>query len=611
MKNIINSIICKTNLNEVYIVNQESPIAISSYYSITDNINGNLIGEVIETSSIPCLTEDFLKQIHSSLECSKLSNLDNNKVTYIAKLKILKDLFYPITPLSKAKIATFEEVKPYIYKTEVNEGFNIGIIKGTELMQKELPLELQNVSPLWEKGIATNQKGIPFALDFNAQREYPHIFISGGSGSGKSFAFRVMMEELMRYNLPGIAFDIHNEFEFETIMNGLSFKPNFKGKYEIFVVGKDIGISFNDLTTTELITVISHKEALSDAQKRILERIHRPNMSIEDFENQLNIMVSAFGIMDGFKAKETDLDSLELQAYQEYKKYVTSSDTIRSILSKFLVVKSSGIFCKNITPVRLCLKSSKLAVVRGNVDIIRMLASYMINRFYKERRYYIDNNIHNPNDTKFFPPFFLYLDEAHNFAPKEGNNPLKTLLRKLGQESRKYGVYLVLCTQGPGLLDKTLLDQMNTKIFLRTNDVINKDIAKNELNLTDTQYNMLPNLPSGNGFISSPILSKTFHIQFRTSFTMQPKAEGVFDELKLYQNNINNSNELQNEICNWIKKQTRADSLKQNQLLIDLKNKGFQIDIKNLTDTMQQMANNNIIEIEKCAMGLIYKIKNE
>lgn len=601
-------IISKTGLNEVYIITQESPIAISSYYTIEDTKNGNLVGEVIETNSIPCLNDEYLKEINSSLSIAKNISLDENKVSYIAKIKILKDLIFPITPLSIVRKAKFEEVKPYIYKTDVDKGFNIGVIKGTELMQKELPLQLQNVSPLWENGVAVEQKGVPFVLDFNAQREYPHIFISGGSGSGKSFAFRDIMEELMRYGLPAIAADIHNEFNFDLIMKGLNFQPNFKNKYEIFTVGKDIGVCFSDLTTSELITIISHKESLTDAQKRILERIHTDNMSMVEFETTLNVMASAFGIMDSFKAKETDLDQTELYIYQEYKKYVTSPDTIRSILSKFLTVKNSGIFTKNIEPVKLCLKHSKLAIIRGNLSIVKMLMSFMINRFYNERRHYIDNNIHNPNDPNFFPPFFLFLDEAHNFASKEDSSPLRTLLRKLAQESRKYGVYLVLCTQGSHLLDKTLLDQINTKIFLRTTDIVNKDIAKNEINLNDIQYNMLPNLPSGNGFISSPILSKTFNIQFRTSFTIQPKAEGVFDEILSFNKNINSSNDLQKEIIDWITNTPKANSITRTQLLATLKNKNFQIDMRNLIDEMEKMNEDNIITITKTSVGESYSI---
>ena len=256
----------------------------------------------------------------------------------------------------------------------------------------------------------------------------------------------------------------------------------------------------------------------------------------------------------------------------------------------------------------MCLKNSKLAIVRGNLNVAKMLMSFMVRRFYNERRFYLDNNIHNPNDPKFFPPFFLFMDEAHNFAPKDQSSPLRSLLRQLAQESRKYGVFLVVCTQGPGLLDKVLLDQMNTKIFLRTNDVVNKDIAKNELNLTDVQYEMLPNLPSGCGFISSPILSKTFHIQFRTSFTMQPKAVGTFDELKQFQQNQNNMNGVYNEICQWIMNESKPDSRKKASLLADLNRAGYHLDIQNLSDTLNEMDRQGIIKIAKNAMGESYSI---
>lgn len=603
-----NYIIGKTGLNEVYIINQDKPIAISSYFVIEDSVNENLIGEVIKTQSSPCVTDEMLKEIHSNFDMIEEVKLDKKKITNVAKLKLMQDLIYPITPLSKVRSALFADIKPFVYKTEVENGFNIGVIKGTELMQEELPTNIQNVAPLWQNGFAVPQKGIPFVLPYDAQREYPHIFISGGSGSGKSFAFRVIMEGVMDHNLPGLAFDIHNEFEFNMKMNGLTFQPQYQGKYDIFVAGKDIGINFAELETSELITLIAHQEQLSDAQRRILERIHVKGMDITDFEHQLNVMTDAFGKMDSFKADPSTLTPEEKFVYDSYKKYVTSPDTIRSILSKFYLVKDTGIFVKDINPVRMCLKNSKLAIVRGNLNVAKMLMSFMVRRFYNERRFYLDNNIHNPNDPKFFPPFFLFMDEAHNFAPKDQSSPLRSLLRQLAQESRKYGVFLVVCTQGPGLLDKVLLDQMNTKIFLRTNDIVNKDIAKNELNLTDVQYEMLPNLPSGCGFISSPILSKTFHIQFRTSFTMQPKAVGTFDELKQFQQNQNNMNGVYNEICQWIMNEAKPDSRKKALLLADLNRAGYHLDIQNLSDTLNEMDRQGIIKITKNAMGESYSI---
>ena len=606
---MINYIISKTSLNEVFITNQESHIALSSYYIIKDKINGDLVCEVIDTFSLPKLTESFLNSIDSSLECISDINFDVNKITYIAKVKILKELIYPITPLSEVIEATFEDIKPYVFKTDIDEGFNLGIIKGTELMQSQLPIELQNVSPLWENKRAINQNGIPFILDFNAQREYPHIIITGGSGSGKSVALRDIIEECMRFGLPGIVPDYHYEFEFDKPMPGLDFTPDFKNKYDIYYVGKDIGIPFKDLKLGELITLISHKEPLSDAQKRILDRIFIPGMDINEFIYTLEILAEAFGKMDAFKASENDLTPEEISYYNRFKNYVTSPDTIRTLLSKFLVIEKTGIFTSNIDRVKMSLEQSKFVVIRGNITVVRMIMCFMINRFYESRRYYIDSKISDPNDPKFFPPFFLVLDEAHQFAPKDGTNlPFRDLLRQLGQESRKYGIFLVLCTQGPCLLDKTLLDQMNTKIFLRTTDIANKDIAKNEINLNDTQYKLLPNLVSGCGFIASPILSKTFHIQFRTSFTVQPKSSGIFEELKKRHISNNSTNNLQVIVCNWIASNPDKDSRHLTLLLDEIQKANINLDIKGLLSFLDELESKKIIKIERYGMGKKFKL---
>ena len=105
-----NYIIGRTGLNEVYIVNQKTPIAISSYFLIDDTFNGKLIGEVIDTLNLPCITEDFLKKIGSDFQMMNRKDieLDIEKITYVAKLKLMQDLIYPITPLSEVRLATFE-----------------------------------------------------------------------------------------------------------------------------------------------------------------------------------------------------------------------------------------------------------------------------------------------------------------------------------------------------------------------------------------------------------------------------------------------------------------------------------------------------------------------
>ncbi|WDU82706.1 helicase HerA domain-containing protein [Caloramator sp. Dgby_cultured_2] len=44
--------------------------------------------------------------------------------------------------------------------------------------------------------------------------QYPHIGIFGGSGSGKSFGMRVILEEIMKLNIPTVVLDPHYEMDF-------------------------------------------------------------------------------------------------------------------------------------------------------------------------------------------------------------------------------------------------------------------------------------------------------------------------------------------------------------------------------------------------------------
>ena len=120
----------------------------------------------------------------------------------------------------------------------------------------------------------------------------------------------------------------------------------------------------------------------------------------------------------------------------------------------------------------------------------------------------------------YFPPFFTIVDEAHNFAPEgRDSTPTKSILRKIGQEARKYGVFEIMSTQRPRNLDNTLLAQLNTKFIFRLTDSNDMQVAKVEGNLTDGEVSRLPDLASGNCFVSSATLNKTYPVRFRTTFS--------------------------------------------------------------------------------------------
>ncbi|NLX62167.1 MAG: ATP-binding protein, partial [Tissierellia bacterium] len=134
--------------------------------------------------------------------------------------------------------------------------------------------------------------------------------------------------------------------------------------------------------------------------------------------------------------------------------------------------------------------------------------------------------------TDYFPPFIVVTDEAHNFAPKAFESPSKAILKEISQEGRKYGVFLILATQRPTLLDETITAQLNTKFIFRT--VRSSDIAtiKEETDITMEEARRLPYLRTGDVFISESALGRTIFARIRAAHTTSPHTENPFDELK-------------------------------------------------------------------------------
>lgn len=103
--------------------------------------------------------------------------------------------------------------------------------------------------------------------------------------------------------------------------------------------------------------------------------------------------------------------------------------------------------------------------------------------------------------------------------------------REIAQEGRKYGVFLVLASQRPALLDDTINAQLNTKIIFRTVRSMDLSVISEETDLGREEIRRLPYLPSGYSFISSPIVGRTVAVRIRAAKTRSPHQDNPFDEL--------------------------------------------------------------------------------
>jgi DNA helicase HerA-like ATPase len=374
-------------------------------------------------------------------------------------------------------------------------------------------------------------------------QDYPHIGIFGGSGSGKSFGVRVLIEEFMKKRLPVIVFDPHYEMSFsEPLLPDLpaGFKESFDSCFQILTVGQDIGVRFDMLTEGDLCNLLGAVSPLSEAMESAARAVLLKKDSLTTFAERLDNLI---GLLENNEADyrqeffnrgsgpEREREWKRLKVLQNQ---VGQPASLRAVRWRLYSLKREGIFHEaGITRIEEGLRNQQVTVIRGSIRMLRVYASYVLRNLYGKRREYRDA-LQKGQSAASFPPFLVVTDEAHNFAPKgDHSSPSLREFREIAQEGRKYGVFLVLASQRPALLDDTINAQLNTKIIFRTVRSMDLSVISEETDLGREEIRRLPYLTSGYGFISSPIVGRTVAVRIRAAKTRSPHQDNPFDELEV------------------------------------------------------------------------------
>jgi hypothetical protein len=181
----------------------------------------------------------------------------------------------------------------------------------------------------------------------------------------------------------------------------------------------------------------------------------------------------------------------------------------------------------------VAMQNRKICVLRGTMEQIHVVASHVIEKLYGMRRKFIDAREADTIDATPFPPFFIGMDEAHLFCPNNTSFSLtKRIMKTIAQEGRKYGVFELLATQRPSLLDETIVAQMANKFIFRLSIKEDIESIKKETDLSAAEIKKLPYMNSGECYVSSSIIGRTMFVKIRYGITMAKNARNPFDEFK-------------------------------------------------------------------------------
>ena len=618
-------IVGHTTQQEVYAASRQRPSRINELLLIEDKVHNYPLGEVVETQSfnryIPLVTEhsDLVdRRVRENL--AQLGYDIEADTIHLARIRILAELVSPVSVGIAVRVPAFKEIEDFLIPRDPDTGLVLGVIRGTEELTSGLPANLTNVALLYQKdkGVLP-QRGIPYIMDHWTWPEYPHIGIFGGSGSGKSFALRVLLEEVMRQQLPALVLDPHFELSFTEAFPDLPppYRGDFARRSTVLMAGRDVGILFEELNGADLLALLQAAGEVTENMNNAIQTLHHRRDSFTSFSNRLRDLTQGLEEEQDLKRRlredaggdpweKREIERI-LALVAKYKDRVGHVSTLRAISRRLNRLHMERVFTSGIEPIQEAILNRRLVVVQGPIWFLQVLGAYVIRKFYRERRQYQDAEQTGEEAPKF-PPFLVATDEAHNFAPRspEIPAPARSILRTIAQEGRKYGVFLLLASQRPALLEDTITAQLNTKLIFRTIRSSDLDVIREETDLGPEEIKRLPYLGSGNAFVSSASVGRTIAVRIRVAKTVSPHSRHPFLELR--EDFIPPEEKLRKALLQCLPLGDFNFDVHLGALQQKLRR---QISIEEITHCLEGMVIDGVIEKEEMLLGVEYRQRKD
>ncbi len=337
---------------------------------------------------------------------------------------------------------------------------------------------------------------LPVHLDVN-ELVQKHCSILAKTGAGKSYALGVLMEELLKHQVPIVIIDPHGEHasleapnssDHDTaMMRRFDVKPrSYADQVEEFAVDTDavpdahpFRLDERDLSARDIGELLA--DGLTSAQTGTL---HQAIRELKD---------------DGAYTLEEIIASVEQQ----------SGSSKWPVLQALEDLQDLGILAEEPTA------TSRL-VQEGQATILNLkgLAPH-VQQLVVAR---VADELFEARKVGLVPPHLFVLEEAHNFAPERHLTAAASgeILRTIASEGRKFGMGLAVVSQRPAKVDKNVLSQCNTQIILKvTNANDLKAISKSVEGLPPGIEDEIQALPVGTGLVSEPSIAVPLFCEIR------------------------------------------------------------------------------------------------
>ncbi|MBD3155730.1 MAG: DUF87 domain-containing protein [Candidatus Aenigmarchaeota archaeon] len=341
-----------------------------------------------------------------------------------------------------------------------------------------------------------------------------HLAVLSKTGMGKSYFIGVMLEEFLENNIPAVVIDPHGEYsslvepnkkrEEIKYMERYGVKPKgYKKDLQIFSLEKNLSQGMKKLKLNGNLT-----------PKEIFEMLPFRLTS-----SQLNIIYSI--VRETEDQKRFTIEELKKEILKSKSRAKWNVLTVLDYLTGTKIFDKS----KYVKPEDL-VKPGKLTIInlKGIEPDVQQLLVYKITK-----------DLFSSRKKKKIPAFLLVVEEAHNFCPERGFGGQAVssgILRTIASEGRKFGMGLAVISQRAARVEKSVLSQCNTQVFLRVtnpNDI--KTIMDSVEGATKGIESEIKSLPVGTGLVVG-VIEQPLLVDIRIRRTNHAGAAILTDKKK-------------------------------------------------------------------------------
>lgn len=353
------------------------------------------------------------------------------------------------------------------------------------------------------------EENIPVNIKRNVIQR--HVFIGGTTGGGKSYAAKVLAEEIHKQRIPIIFFD--TQYEFVPLTEALGGK--------VLRPGDNYKVKLSSLSEVELLDLIPtlrhelHIAILTRAFLRLKEGRSSGVTTLERFSptetqrrgiNLQDLLTEIQNVANEMNANPHTIDIVMDRTSHYLSGYNFIGEEF-DWLSVLVPGSVTDINCKGF----------------GRQSLQLVLASTLreLNELRKRRE---------------INPFVIFIDEAHLFVPQDEDSPCKQIIRESVRMGRHYGICTVLITQSPIDIDKKAIRQCNTRLLFAIEPDQLQAIQGIKSDATREMIDRLPKAPVGTCILTGTYETIKHAIPVKIRLMEHPEADAgeapdIFSEI--------------------------------------------------------------------------------